>query len=118
MILIYLLLHSLAIKLWWLSISDRYDSTPYQSRIEDSQSDKLEFEDSAVCIGDLYAHCLTGGKEREYYELQGVRIKNARSAGESKNFTQCAPLSLFDQVPTVACGVSTHPDKVITTWAC
>ena len=36
MILIYLVLHTLAIKLWWLSIEYRYNSAPYQPKIEDS----------------------------------------------------------------------------------
>ena len=36
MILMYLLLNSLAIKRWWLSIEYRYNSAPYQTKIEDS----------------------------------------------------------------------------------
>ena len=36
MILIYLVLHSLAVKLWWSLIEHLYDNTPYQPKIEDS----------------------------------------------------------------------------------
>ena len=35
-----ILIYSSAIKLWWSLIEYRYDSAPYQQKIEDSQSDQ------------------------------------------------------------------------------